>query len=126
MSMALRVAERHERMLDAAKAVHRRLGKRQPLEQYEAELTDELRMRGIGIRGRKNTRILFGGTNVGVYLADIIIDGNILVEIKRAAGRLGEDEKHAFGRFIRDGEYQRGYLVNFAGNDLEVATFPAE
>ena len=121
--MALRVAERHERMLDAARAVHRRLGRRQPLEQYEAELTEELRVRGIGIRGRKNTRILFGGTNVGVYLADIIIDGEVLVEIKRAV-RLSEDEKQAFGCFIRDGKYQRGYLINFAGDDLEVATFP--
>ena len=121
----MRVAERHEQVIDAARAVHKRLGKRQPLERYEAELAEELRMRGIGIRGQKNTRILFGGTNVGVYLADIILDGEVLVEIKRA-GKLSEDEKHAFDCFIRDNEYQRGYLINFAGDDLEVVTFPAE
>ena len=121
--MTLRALGRNEQMLDAARAVHKRLGKRHPLERYEAELTEELRSRGIGIRQQKNTRILYGGTNVGVYLADIIVDGEVLLEIKRV-DRLTEAEKESFGSFIEETAYQRGYLINFAGDDLEVATFP--
>ena len=121
--MALKTLERYGHVLDAAKAVHKRLGKRHPVERYETEMTAELTRRGVGIRGQKNTRILFGGTTTGVYLADILIDGNVLVEIKRAE-RLTEAEKESFRDFIESNEYQRGYLMNFAGDDLEVATFP--
>lgn len=110
-------------MLDAARSVHQRLGKRCPVERYETELVQELTRRGIGVRGEKNTQILFGGQSVGVYLADILIDGRVLIEIKRAE-RLTDEEKESFGRFVEQIEYQRGYLMNFAGEDLEVATFP--
>ena len=121
--MAQGTLERHQHVIDAARTVHRRLGKRQPVERYEEELTEELRMRGIGIRQQKNTRILFGSGVVGVYLADILIDGEILIELKRAR-RLTEPEKESFGRFVRDMNWQRGYLINFARDDLEVAQFP--
>ena len=115
--------ERHMQVMEAARTVHGRLGKRHPVEHYEAELTGELRTRGIGVRETRNTRILFGGKQLGVYLADILIDGEILIEIKRAL-RLTDEEKENFGRFVRDIRCQRGYLMNFAGDDLEVATFP--
>jgi len=121
--MATETLERNRVVLDAARTVHRRLGKRCSVEQYEEELVGELRMRGIGIRDQRNTRIFMGGRNTGVYLADILIDGETLIEIKRA-DRLTEEEKKSFGRFVEETEYQRGYLMNFAGEDLEVATFP--
>jgi len=121
--MALTSLERRQRVIEAARTVHKRLGKRCSVEQYEAELTEELRMRGIGIRREKTTRILYGGTAVGAYLADILVDGEVLIEIKRAS-RLTDEEKERFGRFVQDIQCQRGYLINFAGDDLEVATFP--
>lgn len=115
--------ERHVQVLKAARTVHERLGKRRPVEQYEAELSEELALRGIGIRREQKTQILFGGVGVGVYLADIVIDGDTVIEIKRAQ-RLTDEEKESFGRFVTDFRYQRGYLMNFAGDDLEVETFP--
>ena len=121
--MALEILERNRVVMDAARTVHQRLGKRCPVERYQAELVEELRMRGIGIRDQRNSRILFGGHDVGVYLSDILIDGEMLIEIKRAE-RLTDEEKENFGRFVEEIEYQRGYLMNFAGEDLEVATFP--
>ena len=114
---------RHQIVVESAQKVHARLGKRRPLQDYEAALVEELRMHGIGIRENKNTQILFGGTSVGVYLADIIIDGEILIELKRAE-RLTDAEKSSFAGFVNDFEYQRGYLMNFAADDLEVASFP--
>ncbi len=115
--------ERHTMVMAAARSVHARLGGRCPVERYEAALAEELRMRGIGIRDQKQTHIYFGGASTGVYLADLIIDGNTLIEIKRAA-RLTDDEKSGFARFVEEIRYQRGYLVNFAGDDLEVEQFP--
>ena len=117
--------ERHQSVIESARTVHERLGKRLPLERYEAALVEELRMRGIGIRENKNTQIFFGGASVGVYLADIIIDGEIVIELKRAP-KLTDEEKERFGRFVSEFEYQRGYLMNFAADDLEVETFPAK
>ena len=117
--------ERHTMVMDAARTVFERLGRMQPVECYEAALAEELRMRGVGIRGQKQTHIYFGGTSRGVHLADLIIDGNTLIEIKRAP-KLTDEEKESFGQFVNEIQYQRGYLVNFAGQDLEVAQFPAE
>ncbi len=117
------VAERHTMVLDAARSVHARLGKRQPVERYEAELAEELRARGIRVHDQKQTHIYFGGASTGVYLADLIVDGNMLIEIKRAA-KLTDEEKESFARFVEEIRYQRGYLMNFAGDDLEVAEFP--
>ena len=115
--------ERDFSVVDAARRVHARLGKRRPVDVYENELMEELRMRGIGVREGKTTQILFGGRSAGVYLADIVLDGNVLIEIKRAQ-RLTDQEKERFGCFVREFRYQRGYLMNFAGDDLEVETFP--
>jgi len=114
---------RHQIVMESAHRIHARLGSRQPVEHFQAALTEELRMHGIGIRENKNTQLLFGGTSRGVYLADIIIDGEIIIELKRAEA-LTDTEKNAFGNFMRDFEYQRGYLMNIAGHDLEVETFP--
>ena len=115
--------ERHTMVMDAARSVHGRLGRRCPVERYEAALAEELRMRGIGIRDQKQTHIFFGGASKGVYLADIMIDGETLIEIRRTT-KLTDDEKAGFGRFVDEIQYQRGYLVNFAGDDLEVEQFP--
>ena len=112
-------------IVEAAEVVHRRLGKRRPLEDYEYELTEELRMRGIGIRKTQRTQILFGNSRIGVYLSDLILDGQTLIEIKRA-DHLTESEKEAFGAFIKEVRYQRGYLMNFAADDLEVEQFAAK
>jgi GxxExxY protein len=115
--------ERHDKVLAAAKSVHARLGKRQSVECYESELAEELRMQGIGIRDEKRTQILFGRVSSGAYLADLLIDGNTLIEIKRAP-KLTDEEKSGFARFVQEIRYQRGYLMNFAADDLEVAHFP--
>jgi len=97
---------RDREILRAAREVHRRLGKRRPLEEYEYELTEELRMRGIGIRKTQRTQILFGNRRVGVYLSDLILDGQTLIEIKRA-DHLTPEEKEAFGAFINEVRYRR-------------------
>jgi GxxExxY protein len=115
---------RQQIILEAASEVFERLGNMEPLERYEMALTEALRMRGIGVREGKNTQILFGGASVGVYLADIIIDGEILIELK-CVDRLGEQEKESFGTFVRDFGYERGYLVNVGGEELEIETFPS-
>ena len=117
--------KREREILAAARVVHERLGKHRSVEDYEYELTEELRMRGIDIRRSQRTQIFFGSTRVGIYMADLVLDGRTLIEIKHA-DCLTEQEKRAFGAFIREVRYQRGYLMNFAADDLEVEQFAAE
>ncbi len=119
------MTRQHLKVVGAARTVYRRLGSRYPVEQYEEELSQELMLQGIRVSDRKNTRILFGGMSAGMYLADIVLDGRVLIEIKRTK-QLTEADKSRFGSFIENAEYQRGYLINFAGEDLEVETFPVE
>ncbi len=115
--------ERHALVMDAAATVHATLGGGCPVEFLEAAMVAELARRGVGVLDRKSTHVCIGATSTGAYLADIIIEGNTLIEIRRTA-KLTDQEKSGFARFVEEIRYQRGYLMNFAG-DLEVAQFPA-
>jgi GxxExxY protein len=120
----LEIMQRDEVMLAAA-AVHDRLGKRSSVERYEAAMSEELSARGIEIRKQSTTRLQVAGMDVGAYLADFFIDGNVLIEIKRAT-QLTDVEKRAFADYLGQIRCRRGYLVNFAADRPEVIKFAAK
>jgi GxxExxY protein len=115
--------ERHALVMDAATTVHATLGGHCPVEFLEAAMVAELGLRGVEVLDRNTMHVCLGATSTGAYLADIVIDGNTLIEIKRTA-TLTDGEKSGFARFVEEIRYQRGYLMNFAG-DLEVVQYPA-
>lgn len=112
-------AERHSIILQAALAVHATLGGQCPIEFLEAAMVAELGRRGVEVADRSTTHVCLGSRGARAYLMDIVVDDGTLIEIRRTAG-LSDKEKAGFARFLKEIRYQRGYLVNFAG-DLEVA-----
>ncbi len=49
---------------------------------YENAMVHELRKAGLRVEQQKNITVIYDGVVVGDYLADLIVEGKILVELK--------------------------------------------
>lgn len=56
---------------------------------YENALAHELRNAGLGVEQQKRFNIIYGGVQVGEYVADLIVEREVIVETK--ATRVLED-----------------------------------
>jgi GxxExxY protein len=57
---------------------------------YERALVQELRLRGIRVVAQASLEVCYKGENVGTYLADLIVEDTLVVELK-CADRLGAE-----------------------------------
>jgi GxxExxY protein len=70
------------RIIEAAIAVHRALGPGFLESIYHNALRVALRQGGIVYENKKKVRIYFEGVQVGVHFLDLLVDGQIVVELK--------------------------------------------
>ena len=49
---------------------------------YERALVQELRLRGMRVESQASLEVFYKGENVGTYLADLIVEEELVVEIK--------------------------------------------
>ena len=69
-------------ILGSADAVHKALGPGFLEAIYEGALCFELSTRGIPFTQQAPLKVHYGGQQVGLYRADLLIDGKVLVEVK--------------------------------------------
>ena len=70
------------RVIEAAIAVHRELGPGFLESIYESALRTALRHRGILYGCQKEVTVLFEGEEAGVHRLDLVVEGEIVVELK--------------------------------------------
>jgi GxxExxY protein len=70
------------RIIEAAIAVHRALGPGFLESIYHNALRVALRQGGIVYENKKKVRIYFEGVQVGLHFLDLLVDGQIVVELK--------------------------------------------
>jgi GxxExxY protein len=73
-----------EKVLASAFAVHNALGAGFLERVYSNALAVELRARGVALQREVPFKIQYRNTLVGEYVADLIADGRVLVELKAA------------------------------------------
>jgi len=49
---------------------------------YERALVTELRLRGVSVEQQVSIAVTYKGTEVGDYVADLLVDGELIVELK--------------------------------------------
>jgi GxxExxY protein len=81
-----------ERIIGAAYKVANKLGCGFMEKVYENALTHELRKLGLHVEQQKSINVLYDGVLVGEYVADLIVEGCILIELKAIKSL---DEIHA-------------------------------
>ena len=77
-----RLKEKTERIIGCVFAVSNALGCGFLEKVYENALMHELRKVGLAVESQKPIRILYDGVVVGEYVADLLVDGEVLIETK--------------------------------------------
>ena len=79
---------------------------------YENALLLELRSRGIHCLSQYPVKVHYNNVEVGFYIADIIINDILIIEIKAAEGLCPEHDAQLIN-YLRATDLQIGLLLNF-------------
>src|ERR1700683_4193795 len=79
-----------ERVIGAIFEVSNTLGAGFLEKVYERALVKELRLRGFRAEAQASLEVCYKGENIGTYLADLIVEDELVVELK-CSDRLGPD-----------------------------------
>ena len=107
-----------EKIIGAAYDVHNILGRGFLEKVYENALAFELRERGFGVETQAPIEVRYRGEVVGQFVADMIVDGKVVVEIKAGASLDGAHEAQLIN-YLKATGISVGLLVNFSA-EVEV------
>ena len=105
-------------VLDAAGAAHQRLGPSPSVDQMEKQFVDEVVSRRVQVTRRSDTVLSFGGRPVQTFLADVVLEGRLMVEFKRLPTITSVD-LYRFARFLETSHLREGFLVNVSASGLD-------
>lgn len=105
-------------IIGAAMEVHRTLGHGFLEAVYEAALAHELSLRGIPYERQKRLMVTYKGQVVGEYVADFVVDGKVIAELKATKGLTEVDEAQLIN-YLRATGLRVGLLLNFGTPSLE-------
>ena len=89
---------------------------------YENALAHELISRGVKAETQVPITVSYKGIAVGEYLADIIVEGKIILEIK-AVERLSKIHEAQILNYLKATGYKLGLLINFTHPKAEIKRF---
>ena len=105
-------------VLDAAGAAHRRLGSSPSVGEMEKQFVDEVVSRRVQVTRRSDTVLNFGGRPVETFLADVVLEGRLMVEFKRLP-TITSVHLYRFAQFLETSHLHEGFLVNVSASGLD-------
>jgi GxxExxY protein len=98
--------------------VHNRLGSGFQEKICENALGQELSSIGLNTVQQKPLKVLYGGQPVGDFIADVLVEGQVLVELKanRALEKSHEDQ---LLNYLKSSGIEVGLLINF-GSSVQI------
>ncbi len=85
---------------------------------YERALLKELCLRNISVEAQKEIKVFYKGDAVGTYFADLVVNGEILLELK-AVERLNNIHKAQVLNYLKATGLKLGLLINFGRERVE-------
>lgn len=85
---------------------------------YEKALLSELKRRKISAEAQKGINISYKGDNVGNYFADIVVNDQIILELKTVEILKSLHEAQVMN-YLKATGYKLGILINFAAERIE-------
>ncbi len=104
-----------ERIIGAAYEVHNVLGFGFLEKVYENALAIELQEQGLSVRQQQPVQVFYKGRLVGDYVADLIVEDKVIVELK-AVKLLDKTHEVQLVNYLKAGRIEVGLLLNFAGS----------
>ncbi|MCM8793385.1 MAG: GxxExxY protein [Candidatus Omnitrophica bacterium] len=79
-----------------------------------------LKNKGLDIEKNKHIEIFYENKKVGTYAPDLIVNDEILIELK-AKPFLTKEDIRQFWHYLKSSMYKVGYLINFgSANKVEI------
>jgi len=106
-------------IIGAAYEVYRELGHGFLEKVYAAALKKELEGRGHEAVSEAQIEVHYKGESVGVYFADVLVDGSVMCEIK-AAQKLAPEHEAQILNYLKATGIKVGLLLNFGPKGVQV------
>jgi GxxExxY protein len=107
-----------ERILGAAMRIHNALGAWFLEKVYENALVHELRKMGLVVEQQRPIPVFYDGIRVGDYVADIIVEGKVLLELKAISG-FSDEHTAVCLNYLRCTNLPVCLLINFGKPPLQ-------
>jgi GxxExxY protein len=85
---------------------------------YKNALFIAIKEKGLKIEAEKRFEVIFRGQKIGLYIADLIVEGKIIVELKCCESLLGEHQAQLIND-LKVSNILVGLLVNFGKRKVE-------
>ena len=108
-------------MIGLAMKVHRVLGCGFVETVYRNALTIELRNAGLKFETHPTISVIYEGTEVGVFQADLIVDDRLIIELK-AVSALTDEHSAQLVNYLTATKIEEGLLLNFGAPSLQFRT----
>jgi len=105
-------------IIGAAMEVHRVLGPGFLESVYEAALAYELTLRGIHFEPQKHLPVYYKDQLLGEYIADLVIEGQIILELKAISAISAAHEAQAHHYLAATG-LKLAIILNFGAESLQ-------
>ncbi len=90
---------------------------------YENALAHRLRKTGLDVKQQFPIKVYDeDSTLIGEYLADLIVEGTLIVELKTAKALASEHEAQILG-YLKSTRLEHGLLINFGSYKFQIRKF---
>ena len=90
---------------------------------YEKALAHRLRKPGLDVKPQHPINVYDeDGTLLGEYLADLLVEGELIVELKAVKALANEHEAQILG-YLKSARLEHGLLINFGSYKFEIRKF---
>jgi GxxExxY protein len=90
---------------------------------YENALTHRLRKAGFRVEQQQPIKVFDeDGTLIGDYLADLLVENILVVELKATRNLAPEHEAQVLG-YLKASRVEHGLLINFGSSKFEIRKF---
>jgi GxxExxY protein len=90
---------------------------------YENALAHRLRKAGLDVKQQHPVKVYDeDGTLMGDYLADLLVEGALIIELKTAKAITPEHEAQVLG-YLKSARLEHGLLINFGAYKFEIRKF---
>jgi GxxExxY protein len=89
---------------------------------YENALLLELRLAGIRAESQIPLRVCYKGQEVGQFIADLVVEGRVLIELKATAALTREHDAQILN-YLKATGLKVGLLVNFTNPKAQIKRF---
>lgn len=106
-------------VLNSAKTVKRALGNGFSEKVYQNSLAHELRLRGVSCECEKVFDVRYRGSLVGSFRADIVVDNQLIIELKLAE-EITKAHECQLVNYLKASGIESGLVMNFGRTPLEI------